>query len=81
MLIIIGIASGLGLVGIFLIVRKLRSIHQKVQSNDPDPIIFGKNFPKETVKNWDDIKIERALGHGNFGQVYKGFLHLNEFQR
>ena len=50
-------------------------------SEDTDVIICGKKFPKGTVKNWDDIKKEKALGSGHFGQVYKGFLHLNDYTR
>ena len=53
-----------------------------VPPDDPDFVTFnGKKFPKETVMSWSDIKKERAIGSGQFGQVYKGFLHLSDYQR
>ena len=48
---------------------------------ETDVIIFGQKFPKDTVKNWNDIKKEKTLGSGQFGIVYKGFLHLNKYTR
>ena len=38
-------------------------------------------FSPGVIKDWSDIDIKREIGEGNFGRVYKGYLHLNEVQR
>ena len=43
--------------------------------------IDDRKFPQSVVKAWKDITIERELGVGQFGKVYKGFLHLGKYQR
>ena len=40
-----------------------------------------KEFSSGVIKEWSDINIKKEIGEGNFGKVYKGFLHLNEVQR
>ena len=42
--------------------------------------ICGRKFPKSIVKEWTAITLGQELGGGQFGKVYKGFLHLNELQ-
>ena len=44
-------------------------------------IIEGRSFHAGIVIKWSDIKMEREIGEGNFGKVYRGYLHLNEIQR
>ena len=40
-----------------------------------------KEFPDAVIKDWSDINIKKEIGEGNFGKVFKGYLHLNEVQR
>ena len=40
-----------------------------------------KTFCPGVIKDWSDIDIKKEIGEGNFGKVYKGYLHLNEVQR
>ena len=48
---------------------------------DPMVDLFDRKFPQSTVKAWKDITLERKLGSGQFGKVYKGFLHLGKYTR
>ena len=44
--------------------------------------ICNRKFPKSIVREWNHIKCgEEKIGSGNFGNVYKGFLYLSDFQR
>ena len=47
------------------------------QSNDPMVDLCDRKFPQSTIKAWKDVTIERELGSGQFGKVYKGFLNSN----
>ena len=40
-----------------------------------------KEFCPSVIKDWSDIDIKKEIGEGNFGKVYKGYLHLNKVQR
>ena len=40
-----------------------------------------KDFPDAVIKDWSDINIKKEIGEGNFGKVFKGYVHLNEVQR
>jgi hypothetical protein len=40
-----------------------------------------KEFSPGVIKDWSHIDIKKEIGEGNFGRVYKGYLHLNEVQR
>ena len=93
----IGIASAFCIVGIgaALIYKKRRP--DPDPGPDPDPetdpensdielvdqslIIGGREFPKSTVKKWTAITLGKKLGEGQFGNVYKGFLYHNDYQR
>ena len=92
----LGIASTffLLIVGLIIIIKQRKS--QKSDSINPESIpldplenppedsfveICDRKFPKSTVKEWIDIKWGEQLGSGHFGNVYKGFLHLSEYQR
>ena len=50
------------------------------QVNESSFLVFGKKFPKSTVKNWSDITFGKEIGDGAFGKVYKGFLHLSKHE-
>ena len=44
--------------------------------------ICNRKFPKSIVREWSHIKCgEEKIGSGHFGNVYKGFLYLSDFQR
>ena len=43
--------------------------------------IDGRSFPVGVVIKYQDIKIQKEIGEGNFGKVYQGHLNLNEVQR
>ena len=93
----IGVASAFCIVGIgaALIYKKRRT--DPDPGPDPDPekdsensdielvdqslIIGGREFPKSTVKKWTAITVGKKLGEGQFGNVYKGFLYHNDYQR
>ena len=67
---------------------KKRRVSQKKSPNletliEEDPMVdlFDKKFPQSTVKAWKDITFEKELGSGQFGKVYKGFLHLGKYTR
>ena len=40
-----------------------------------------KEFPDAVIKDWSNINIKKEIGEGNFGKVFKGYVHLNEVQR
>ena len=40
-----------------------------------------KEFSPEVIKDWSNINIKNEIGEGNFGKVFKGYLHLNDVQR
>ena len=40
-----------------------------------------KDFPDAVIKDWSNINIKKEIGEGNFGKVFKGYVHLNEVQR
>ena len=88
----LGIATAffLFIVGLIIIFKRRKS--QKIDSSNSESIpldpledifveICDRKFPKSTVKEWIDIKRGEQLGSGHFGNVYKGFLHLSEYQR
>ena len=58
---------------------------KEVKANDDQtPLQKGselKEFSPGVIKDWSDINIKKEIGEGNFGKVYKGYLHLNEVQR
>ena len=43
--------------------------------------IDGRSFPAGVVIKYQDIKIQKEIGEGNFGTVYQGYLNLNEVTR
>ena len=55
--------------------------HETLIEEDPMVDLFDRKFPQSTVKAWKDITLERKLGSGQFGKVYKGFLHLGKYTR
>ena len=70
------------------VIFKKRRFSQKKSSNletliEEDPMVnlFDRKFPQSTVKAWKDITLEKELGSGQFGKVYKGFLHLGKYTR
>ena len=92
----IGVASVfiIAVFGAVLIVKKQKSMkkldmHNTINASeklpfasvDSEVMIWGRNFPKSTVKDWNDIEKGKKLGGGQFGLVYRGYLHLSEYQR
>ena len=79
----VGIASIFALIivgGVIVIakkkqVSKKKEIETQVSLLDPMVDLCDRKFPQSTVKAWKDITIERELGAGQFGKVYKGFLN------
>ena len=72
------------------LIAKKRRVSQKKSPNleletliEEDPMVdlFDRKFPQSTVKAWKDITLEKELGSGQFGKVYKGFLHLGKYTR
>ena len=49
--------------------------------DNPTVTILGRKFPISTVWDWENVTVGIELGGGQFGKVYKGFLHLSEYQR
>ena len=43
--------------------------------------IDGRSFPAGVVIKYQDIKIQKEIGEGNFGKVFQGYLNLNEVTR
>ena len=43
--------------------------------------IGGRSFPASVVVKLEDIKIQKEIGEGNFGKVFRGYLNLNEVTR
>ena len=43
--------------------------------------VDGRSFPAGVVINYQDIKIQKEIGEGNFGKVFQGYLNLNEVTR
>ena len=90
---IIGITLALALmaVGAAVLFAKKRKVLQKkrptlktletLTEEDPMVDLFDRKFPQSTVKAWKDITLEKELGSGQFGKVYKGFLHLGKYTR
>ena len=90
-----GIACAIFLfsIGIVLIANRQKSKQNRPKltlSNHEEEIIghtddlidiCGLQFPKSTIKDWNDITLGKKLGGGQFGKVYKGFLHLSDYQR
>ena len=92
----IGVASVFIIIvfGAFVIIKKQKSmkkldLHNTTDDSEKLPfapvdseiMIWGRNFPKSTVKDWNDIEKGKKLGGGQFGLVYRGYLHLSEYQR
>jgi hypothetical protein len=85
----VGVASTLALIiigGVIVIAKKKQlSKKKKTEKQDSllttlieeDPMVdlCDRKFPQSTVKAWKDITLERELGAGQFGKVYKGFLN------
>ena len=84
----VGIACTLFLVGTGAVIIYKR--RKSTQAPPPTPAPHsdeyvelqpGKKFPRSSVKNHADISFGEELGGGQFGTVFKGFLHLSELQR
>ena len=91
----LGVASAffLVVVGLVTIIRRQKS--KKIESSNSENVplnchspddsyvdICNRKFPKSIVREWNHIKCEEEkIGSGNFGNVYKGFLYLSDFQR
>ena len=89
----LGVASAffLVVVGLVTIIRRQKS--KKIESSNSENMpleahddsyvdICNRKFPKSIVREWNHIKCgEEKIGSGNFGNVYKGFLYLSDFQR
>ena len=58
----------------------LRKLETMIEE-DPMVDIFDRKFPQSTVKAWKYITLEKELGSGQFGKVYKGFLHIGKYTR
>ena len=80
-----GIIVAILLIIVGAVLVKKRRVSQKKSPNleletliEEDPMVdlFDRKFPQSTVKAWKDITLEKELGSGQFGKVYKGFLHL-----
>ena len=56
---------------------RMETIDLGTIEEDPMIDLWDRKFPQSTVKAWKDISIERELGSGQFGKVYKGFLNSN----
>ena len=57
------------------------TINLETIEEDPMVDLWDRKFPQSTVKAWKDITLEKELGSGQFGKVYKGFLHLGKYTR
>ena len=85
----VGIACTLFLVGTGAVIIYKRRKSTKTPKPPPTPqpcddyveLQPGKKFPRSSVKNHADISFGEELGGGQFGTVFKGFLHLSELQR
>jgi hypothetical protein len=88
---VVGIFVAILLIIVGAVIAKKRWVLQKKRPNlktlesliEEDPLVdlFDRKFPQSTVKAWKDITLERKLGSGQFGKVYKGFLHLGKYTR
>ena len=69
----------------FYLLKKGETELKEVKANDNQtPLQKGgelKEFSPGVIKDWSNINIKNEIGEGNFGKVYKGYLHLNEVQR
>ena len=54
-----------------------QTLETTLLEEDPMVDIDDRKFPQSVVKASKDITIERELGSGQFGKVYKGFLNSN----
>ena len=87
----VGIFVAILLIIVGAVIAKKRWVSQKKSPNlktletliEEDPMVdlFDRKFPQSTVKAWKDITLEKELGSGQFGKVYKGFLHLGKYTR
>ena len=82
----VGIACTLFLVGTGAVIIYKRRKSTKTPPPTPAPHsddveLWGKKFPRSIVRNHTDISFGEELGGGQFGTVFKGFLHLSELQR